>query len=95
MGDLINNGGVTHADADALPMLEYDDVVRCLSDADERSSCYDFSYSEAGIGLNRGTAHPAGNTYIWKYSALKLFKVIQAFKVIEIDTNRNVMCDSY
>jgi len=38
---------------------EYDDVVRCLSDEDERSSCDDLSYSEAGIGLNGNSAHPA------------------------------------
>jgi len=50
---------VIHADVDALPMLEYDDVVRCLSDEDERSSCDDSSYSAAGIRLNRNTAHPA------------------------------------
>jgi len=49
----------THADVDALPMLECDDVVRCLSDEDERSSCDDLSYSEAGIGLNGNIAHPA------------------------------------
>jgi len=59
MGYLSNNGGVIHADVDALPMLEYDDVVRCLSDEDERSSCDDSSYSAAGIRLNRNTAHPA------------------------------------
>jgi len=59
MGNLTNNCGVTHADVDALPMLKYDDVVRCLSDEDERSSCNDLSYSETGIRLSGNTAHPA------------------------------------
>jgi len=55
---------VSDASVDALPMLEYA-VVRCLSDEDERSSYDDLSYSEAGIGLNGNTAHPAVLPWCW------------------------------